>query len=201
MTEKVSRETLGSNAAEQQSVSEFTMDEEAQIRLLSEAEMVRKGDKVELVIDGIVWYVRSTSQAQNQIMSGLDYDVLYWQKQLKSSVTAKQAKNLNKKIRKAYAKKAAHKVLGYKLRWLPFAYAYMWRKIYHSSEKVSATINATEAIGENKVFYIANLGSSKQALALSMNNVGEAIGQRIKRGESAENMVEQDGLEKKADSK
>ena len=56
-------------------------------------------------------------------------------------------------------------------------------------------------ISENKVFYLANLGSSKQALVLSMSQVGEAVEQRIKRGESAENMVEQDGLEKKADSK
>ena len=108
---------------------------------------------------------------------------------------------MNGKIRKAYAKKAAHKVLGRFLRWIPFAYSYMWRKIYHSSEQVSATINSSEVIGENKVFFLANLGSSKQALALSMNQVGKAIEQRIKRGESAENMVEQDGLEKSTDSK
>ena len=56
-------------------------------------------------------------------------------------------------------------------------------------------------ISENKIFYLANLGSSKQALVLSMSQVGEAVEQRIKRGESAENMVEQDGLERKADSK
>ena len=71
----------------------------------------------------------------------------------------------------------------------------------HSSEKVSATINSTEVIGENKVFFLANLGTSKQALALSMSQVGEAIEQRKKRGESAENMVRKDGSEKRADNK
>ena len=130
-----------------------------------------------------------------------DYDILHWQNELKDCKDAKRAKRLNKRIRKTYAKKAAHKVLGMRLRWLPFAFCYMWRKIYHCSEKVSATINATEMISENKVFYLANLGSSKQALVLSMSQVGEAVEQRIKRGESAESMVEQDGLEKKADSK
>mgnify|MGYP005608231851 FL=1 len=78
-----------------------------------------------------------------------------------------KAENLNKKIREAYAKKAAHKVLGMVLIWVPFLYSIMWRIIYHSSEKVSATINSTEVIGENKVFFLANLGTSKQALALS----------------------------------
>ena len=81
------------------------------------------------------------------------------------------------------------------------AYTVMWRRIYHSSEAVSATINATEAIGENKVFYLANLGSSKQALVLSMNQVGEAVRQSLQRGESAVSMAEADGLPKKEDSK
>lgn len=190
MAEDVSRKT-----------QEFSMDEEAMIRLLSEAHIIRKSNGVTLIIDGKTWNIRPTSQAQNNIMLGLDYDVLHWQKDLKEAKTAKDAKRINTKIRKAYAKKAAHKVLGKVLRWIPFAYAYMWRRIYHSTESVSATINATEAIGENKVFYLANLGSSKQALVLSMNQVGEAVEQRIKRGESAENMVKQDGLPKKADSK
>lgn len=183
------------------SASEFSIDEEAQLRLLEAAELIRRGQDLLLVIDEKEWIVRPTSQAQNQIMSGYDYDILHWQNELKGATTAKQAKRLNKAIRKAYAKKAAHKVLGYKLRWIPFSFSFMWRKIYHSSEKVSATINATEAIGENKVFYLANLGSSKQALALCMNNVGEAVKQRTSRGASAESMVEKDAMAKKEDSK
>ena len=179
----------------------FAMDEEAQLKLLSEANITKTGSSIQVIIDGKTWHIRTTSQAQNELMSNLDYDILYWQNALKEAKTSKEAKRLNGKIRKAYAKKAAHKVLGRFLRWIPFAYSYMWRQIYHSSEQVSATINSSEVIGENKVFFLANLGSSKQALALSMNQVGKAIEQRIKRGESAENMVEQDGLEKSTDSR
>ena len=177
------------------------MDEEAIERLLTEAHFVRKGRNILVTIDGKIWHIRPTSQAQNQIMADMDFDVMYWQRQLKEAQDAKTAKRLNAKIRKAYAKKAAHKVLGMWFRWVPFLYAIMWRRIYNSSEAVSATINATEAIGENKVFYLANLGSSKQALVLSTNQVGEAIEQRTKRGESAESMVEKDALPKKEDSK
>lgn len=177
------------------------MDEEAIERLLTEAQFVRRGRNILVTIDGKTWHIRPTSQAQNQKMADMDFDVMYWQRQLKEAQDAKTAKRLNAKIRKAYAKKAAHKVLGMWLRWVPFLYAIMWRRIYNSSEAVSATINATEAIGENKVFYLANLGSSKQALVLSMNQVGEGIEQRTKRGESAESMVKKDALPKKEDSK
>lgn len=187
--------------AEEKEETKFSMDEEAIERLLTEAQFVRRGRNILVTIDGKNWHIRPTSQAQNQIMADMDFDVMYWQRQLKEAQTAKNAKRLNAKIRKAYAKKAAHKVLGMWLRWVPFLYAIMWRRIYNSSEAVSATINATEAIGENKVFYLANLGSSKQALVLSTNQVGEAIEQRIKRGESAESMVKKDALPKKEDSK
>lgn len=187
--------------AEEKEETKFSMDEEAIERLLTEAQFVHRGRNILVTIDGKTWHIRPTSQAQNQKMVDMDFDVMYWQRQLKEAQDAKTAKRLNAKIRKAYAKKAAHKVLGMWLRWVPFLYAIMWRRIYNSSEAVSATINATEAIGENKVFYLANLGSSKQALVLSMNQVGEAIEQRTKRGESAESMVKKDALPKKEDSK
>lgn len=186
---------------EEKNNTEFTMDEEAQIKLLMDANALHRGVGDSITIDNKKWKLRATSQRQNALMLNLDYDVMYWQEQIKACQTAKKAKQYNTKIRKAYAKKAAHKVLGKKLWLIPFVFALTWRRIYNCSEKVSATINATEILGENKVFYLANLGSSKQALALSMNRVGESIKQRIQRGESAENMVEQDALPKKEDNK
>lgn len=186
---------------EEKNNTEFTMDEEAQIKLLMDANALHRGVGDSITIDNKKWKLRATSQRQNALMLNLDYDVMYWQEQIKTCQTAKKAKQYNTKIRKAYAKKAAHKVLGKKLWLIPFVFALTWRRIYNCSEKVSATINATEILGENKVFYLANLGSSKQALALSMNRVGESIKQRIQRGESAENMAEQDASPKKEDNK
>lgn len=187
--------------AEEREETKLTMDEEAIERLLTEAQFVRKGENILVPIGGKTWHLRPTSMRQNELMSDMDFDVMYWQRRLKEAKTAKVAKRLNAKIRRAYAKKAAHKVLGKRLRWIPLLYTIMWRRIYHSSEAVSATINATETVGENSVFYLANLGSSKRTLALSMNNVGNAIEQRNQRGESAENMAKKDGLPKKEGNK
>lgn len=188
--------------AEENKEPELTLDEAAQRQLLIEANAIERGGIADvIVIDGKLWHIRPTSMRQNLKMQNLDYDVMFWQRQLKEAKSARQAKRINAKIRKAYAKKAAHKVLGKRLWLVPFLYKIMWRRIYNTSEKVSATINSTETVGENKFFSLANLGSSKQALALSMMQVGEAVKERTQRGESAENMVKQDGLPKKEDSK
>lgn len=177
------------------------LDEQAMLSLLAEANALQRGKGQKIVIDGKVWHVRPTSQRQNLKMLNLDYDVLYWQNELKSEgISRRKAKRLNAKIRKAYAKKAAHKVLGKWLWLIPFAFALTWRRIYNASEQVSATINSEEALmSENQVFYLANLGSSKQALGRSTIQVGNAVKQMQERKASAESMLDEDALPKKAE--
>lgn len=177
------------------------IDEEAQLKLLEGAVAVKRRRGLALEIDGAVWCLRPTSMKQNEKMTLIDFDIMFWQRELKDCKSVRRAKRLHRKIRQAYAKKAAHKVLGKRLGLIPFAHAWVWRKIYRNSEAVSATINSTESIGENKVFYLANLGSSKQALALCMQQVGESVKELTQRMESAENMVRKDGLPTKAESK
>ena len=197
------RPSLYIRMAEENKEPETTLDEQAMLSLLAEANALQRGKGQKIVIDGKVWHVRPTSQRQNLKMLNLDYDVLYWQNELKSQdISRRKAKRLNAKIRKAYAKKAAHKVLGKWLWLIPFAFALTWRRIYNASEQVSATINSEEALmSENQVFYLANLGSSKQALGRSTIQVGNAKEQRTQRMESAENMVKEDGLPKTEDNK
>lgn len=182
---------------------ELTLDEEAMLGLLVEANALQRGAGEKIVIDGKAWHIRPTSQRQNLKMLNHDFDIRYWQNKLKEdSIGRRKAKRLNAKIRKAYAKKAAHKILGKQLWLIPGLFPYMWRRIYNESEKVSATLNSEEAIGENKNFYLANLGSSKRALVLSTMQVGEAVKQLQERKASAENMLDEDASPKKeADSK
>lgn len=179
------------------------LDEQAMLSLLAEANAIERGKGGKIIIDGKVWHIRKTGTMQNQAMLNHDYDVLYWQNELKKEgISRRKAKRLSTKIRKAYAKKAAHKVLGKWLWLVPFAFALTWRRIYLDSEKVSATLNSEEAImSENQVFYLANLGSSKRVLANSITQVGNAQKQKTQRMESAENMVKADGLPKKEDNK
>ena len=176
----------------------MTLDEQAMLSLLAEANALQRGKGQKIVIDGRVWHVRPTSQRQNLKMLNLDYDVLYWQNELKNEgISRRKAKRLNAKIRKAYAKKAAHKVLGKWLWLIPFAFALTWRRIYNASEQVSATLNSEEALmSENQVFYLANLGSSKQALGRSMIQVGNADKQKQERKESAKSMLDEDASPK-----
>lgn len=185
-------------AEETEKQPELTLDEQAMLGLLVEANAIQRGKSERIAIDGKVWHIRPTSQRQNLKMLNLDFDIRYWQSELKDgNISRRKAKRLNAKIRRAYAQKAAHKVLG-KLLWLmPGAFAYMWRRIYNESEKVSATINSDEAIGENKNFYLANLGSSKRALVLSTMQVGEAVKQLQERKASAESMLDEDASPKK----
>ena len=154
-----------------------------------------------LIINGKVWRLRRMSSLQLEKSVRWDNRIREWQNKQKEAKTAKEVNRLNSKIQKAYAKKAAHKVLGKLLYMIPGLFALTWRILYHADAKVIPTINSTEAFAENKYFYLANLGSSKQALALSTTNVGEAVEQRTRRMESAESMVVQDGLPKKGGSK
>lgn len=184
-------------AEETEKQSELTLDEEAMLGLLVEANALQRGAGDKIVIDGKVWHIRPTSQRQNLKMLNLDFDIRYWQNELKEDgISRRKAKCLNAKIRKAYAKKAAHKVLGKRLWLIPGAFAYMWRRIYNESEKVSATLNSEEATGENKNFYLANLGSSKRALVLSTMQVGEAVKQLQERKASATSMLDEDASPK-----
>lgn len=177
----------------------MTLDEQAMLSLLAEANALQRGKGQKIVIDGKVWHIRKTGMMQNQIMLNHDFDILYWQKELKKEgISRQKAKRLSTKIRKAYAKKAAHKVLGKWLWLIPFAFALTWRRIYIASEQVSATLNSEEALmSENQVFYLANLGSSKQALGRSTIQVGNADKQMQERKASAESMLDEDALPKK----
>lgn len=176
----------------------LALDEQAMLSLLVEANALQRGSVGYIEIDGRRWPLRPTSQRQNLKMLNLDFDILYWQNELKGEgVGVRRAKRLNSKIRKAYARKAAYKVVGRWLWLIPFYYALTWRRIYNSTEKVSATLNSEESIEPNKDFYLANLGSSRRALVLSTMQVGSAVKQQQERKASAENMLDKDALPKK----
>lgn len=190
-------------AEEKKNENDLTLDEEAMARLVYEAGAISENGITSdrLVINGKVWRLRRMSTLQIEKSLRWDYRIREWQNQQKQAKSAKEMNRLNSKIQKAYAKKAAHKVLGKLLYLIPGLFALTWWRLYHADGRVIPTINATESFGESKVFYLANLGSSKQALVLSMNQVGESVKQRTQRMESAESMVVQDGLPKKEDSK
>lgn len=178
---------------------ELSVDEQAMLQMLIEANALERGGVSDvLTIDGKKWKMRQTSMRQNKIMLNHDVDIMHWQNEQKQKDCSKRKyKALNAKIRKAYAKKAAHRVLGKRLWLIPFMFMLTWRKLYNDSEQVVATINAQNAMGENQSFYLANLGSSKRALVLSTMQVGNAVKQLQERKASATSMLDEDALPKK----
>lgn len=179
----------------------MSMDEQAMAQLLADADAVRRGRGVAVVIDGREWHCRPVCMAQMARMQNLDYDVWYMQQRLKEGVSLRQARRINRGIRKAYAKKAAHRVLGRRLWLVPGLLALTWRRLYRQSEKVSATINCMGMADGTRDFFLANLGTSKQALALSMMQVGVSLAERQERGASAREMLRADASREKGDGK
>lgn len=182
---------------------ELTIDEQAMVELVAEANGIERGKiSNRLEIDGKTWKLRPLSKWQCKAMLNHDYDVMYWQRELKSELSRRRAKRINAKINKAYAKKAAHRILGKRWSLIPFAFLITWLRLYLGNEKITATINAADALGEKQSFCLANLGSSKRALGLSTMQVGNAVKQLQERKASAESMLDEDASPKKeGDSK
>ena len=178
------------------------ISEEDMLRLAREANNVQRQLPNELFICGKKWKLRPISMKQSLEISNLAFDAVAIQEDVqKEGLSARKMKRLNARLHKLAAKMAANYVLGRRLRWIPFAYAYMWRKIWKEPEEVSATINAQKTVkGDEKDFYLANLECLKLQLVLSMRQVGEAAEEMRKRKESANSMLDEDAL-KKEDSK
>lgn len=177
---------------------ELAVDEQAMLQMLVEANALERGGiRDRLVIDGKAWKMRATSKWQNKAMHNHDIDILNWQIEQKNGASRKHHKELNGKIQKAFCKKAAHCVLGKRLWLVPFAFLLTWLRIYNASERVSGTINAWFTYSQNRSFYFANWGSSKEALARYMTSVGNAVKQMQEREASAESMLDEDASPKK----
>ena len=181
--------------------NKLSYDEEKMLDLAVKANAIERNKRIEITIGDKKRKLRRISQRQDALITNLDYDAMYYQQKIQDEkLSHRQVKRYNKKFRQVSAKKAAHYVLGKYLWLIPFVFAFTWRRIYNENEEVSATINSSQIVGGNdKDFYLANLGCSKYRLALSTKQVGESVKQMQERKESAESMLDEDALPKKAE--
>ena len=189
-------ESKTKNASDSKPLSDADM-----LRLAREANAVSRKIGTSVDILGKTWKLRPIHMKQGKMISDLSFDAVAIQEEVqKEGLSARKMKRLNGRLRRLGAKMAAHYVVGYKRLWWPFYYAYMWRKIYNQPEEVSATINLHKnADGQERNFYLANLECLKLQLVLSMRQVGEAAEEMRKRKESADFMLDEDALPKKAE--
>ena len=152
-----------------------------------------RGEVVEVC--GGRWRLRQMSMRQLWRLECYAWDAVGYQRRMKEEgVSGREVKRLGKKLHQIGAKTAAHCVLGRWLVLVPGLWSLLWRWLWLRSEEVSATINTAHTLrGQDRDFFWANLDNIRLRLAHSTRQVGEGIEQRIKRGESAESMVEADG--------
>ena len=174
--------------------------EDDMLRLAREANRVeRMQPSRQITICGKVWTMRPITMRQSAKIRNLAFDAVAIQEEVqKEGLSARRMKRLNTKLSQLGAKMAAYHLVGRRQYFIPFYYAYMWRKVYNQSEEVSSTINLIKTNeGAKEGFYFANLECLKYQLVLSMRQVGEAADEMRKRKESADSMLDEDALPKK----
>lgn len=179
----------------------LTLDEQAMLDLAVKANAVRRGRCTVITAGGKTWKMRPMCGKQLERWSDLDFDVKYWQEQMKEAKAARKAKRLNGKIRRAYARKAACAWMG--RWWFGPGLAWLgWHYLYLQSPEVTATINTIAEIGGGDAnFCLANLGCSKRQLVRSTALVGDVQEEMQKRKQSADAMIAEDASQTKEDSK
>lgn len=185
----------------QEDYENLTLDEQAMLDLAVKANAVRRGRCTIITVGGRAWKMRPMCGKQAERWSDIDFDVLYWQREMKGAKTAKAAKRLNGKIRRAYARKAACAWMG---RWwfVPGLAWLGWHYLYMQSPEVPATMNTIAEIGGGDAnFYFANLGCSKRQHVRYTMQVGDVQEEMQKRKQSADAMIAEDASPTKEDSK
>lgn len=189
------------NVKTEEDYNNLTLDEQAMLDLAVKANAIKRGLNTIITVQCRQWKLRPMSSKQAERWSNLDFDVKFWQKELKETQSRRKAKRLNAKIRRAYARKAACRWMG--RWWFVPGFAWLaWRWLYHfHSEEVTATINTVAELGGDANFYLANLGCSKRQLVRSTTQVGSVYEDMQERKQSADGMITEDVSATKEDSK
>ncbi len=164
--------------------------------MFSAEHKVRRGAPCSVTVQGKTYQVKQISNTVRRKISDLEKEVLVLEKESKSEITLKRAKQIDKKIRTLHSKTAAYYLLGNCALFVPFLWAIKWRLLDLKDSEVTFTINAMGANNKGVDFFLANWHITKAQLALSMRLVGDGIKQYQERMESAA-----DALSESPDSK
>lgn len=170
--------------------------------MLSEsASEVQNGAPCVVEVGGKRFSVRQITQKVALKIRNLEKEVLILEREAKAEITLKRAKEIDKKMYTLHSKTAAYYLLGNWALFVPFLWALTWRWLFKKTNEITFAINNAGANHRDINFFIANWQITKVQLALSTRLVGEGIKQWQERMESAENMLAEDALPKKADNK
>lgn len=152
-----------------------------------------------IYVNGRKYRVKQVSQKVRTKIDNIAKEAYFLQEEMKAEMTLRKAKRLNARLRNTHAKIAAYYLLGNRALFVPFLWAFKWRWLTLRNSETMFKINDAGASDPDTGFYFANWEITKGILALSTRTVGDAIKQYAERKESAENMLAQDALPKKAE--
>ena len=162
---------------------------------------VQSGQPTIVEVQGKIYKVRQISQKVELKIRNLEKEVLLLEREAKEEITLKKAKAIDKKMYTLHSKMAAYYLLGNWALYIPFLWALTWRWLFRKTNEVTFAINNVGSNNEDVNFFFANWQITKARLALSTMLVGNGIKQWQERMESSENMLAEDALPKKEDSK
>lgn len=165
------------------------------------AAKVQAGKPTVVEVKGKKYKVRQISQKIELEIRNLEKEVFLLEHEAKGEITLKRAKAIDKKMYTLHSKMAAYYLLGNWALYIPFLWALTWRWLFRQTNEVTFAINNVGSNNEDVNFSFANWQITKARLALSTMLVGNGIKQWQERMESSENMLGEDALPKKEDSK
>jgi hypothetical protein len=178
------------------------MDDKELLEMLdSGAEQVQSSAPCTVNIQGRSYKVKQISQKVALKIRNLEKEILVLDKESQGELTLSRAKKIDEKMYTLHSKTAAYYLLGNWALFVPFLWALTWRWLFHKTNEVTFGINNAGSNHKDINFYMANWQITKVQLALSTKSVGEGIKQWQERMESAESMLAEDALPKKADNK
>lgn len=172
---------------------------EEQIQMLADERNVRLGAPCTVVVEDKVYNVKDVPNIIKRKIYDLELEALILEREAKGEIKLRRAQKIARKLRTLHSKTAAYYILGLKALFVPFLFAIYWRILDCRTSEHTLRINAAGAQGESINFFYANWQITKAQLALSTKLVGDGIKQYQERMESAENMLVEDALPKKAE--
>lgn len=113
-------------------------------------------------------------------------------KQKKESITAKEAKQISKKLYTLHAKTAAYYLLGNWAFFVPFLWAMTWRRLELRKSEHTCAINMAGSSNEKDGFFFGNWEITRAQLELTTTMITQGLKQTMARMTNAMEMREED---------
>lgn len=166
-------------------------------RMIDAKEHIKHGFPRIISVDNKIYSVRQVSKKVREKIHTLELEAYALSGKQKEEMPLRKAKRIQRKLDALHAKTAAYYLLGNRALFVPFLFAFTWRKLMLRSEKHTLEINNTAVNDEEVGFSLANWENTKHQLALSMKPIGDGVRDMLKRWRAAESQVLEDATKKK----